>query len=45
MGLRDHPEAASLILGGGVGLPYLGDPAHVKLDRLEGREDGFEDCV
>ena len=26
-------------------LPYLGDPAYVKLDRLEGREDGFEDWV
>lgn len=26
-------------------LPYLGTPAYIKLDRLEGREDGFEDRV
>ena len=26
-------------------LPYLGTPSYIKLDRLEGREDGFEDRV
>lgn len=25
--------------------PYLGTPVYVKLDRMEGREDGFEDRV
>ena len=25
--------------------PYLDDPTYVKFDRIEGREDGFEDAV